>query len=137
MAGERLVKLINDAKTPDHKMTDIMFGEVVSTSPLRVRVENRFTVEREFLILSQMVRDLTVRIRIPTISATTGQVNSVQLDGNRPDIDRDVQRVSVVTNVNTGQQEQEIQIFRALRVGDRVRMIRGRKSQLYYVLERG
>ena len=137
MAGERLAKLINDAKTPNHEMTDIVFGEVVSTSPLRVRVENRFTVERNFLILSQMVRDLTVRISIPTISASSGQVNSVQLNGNQPDVDRDVQRVSVVTNISTGTQEQEIQIFRALRVGDRVRMIRGHKSQLFYVLERG
>jgi len=137
MPGEKLAKVICEAKTKDHEMTDILFGKVTSVNPLRIQVDNRFTIEGNFIVLSQMVQNFSVRINVPTVTATHGTVNSVQLDGGRPDVDAPAQQVGVVTGISTGTQEQEVQIFRALQVGERVRMIRGQKSQLFYVLERG
>ena len=118
MAGERLAKYISDQKEPDGKKTDIVFGEVVSTSPLRVRVENRFTIETDFLIVSQMARLLRIAIPAQTVQITgrTSEGDSLTGSGTVP--------------------EQSITIFEDLRVGDHVRMIKGQKSQLFYILER-
>jgi len=120
MAGERLAKYISDQKEPEGEKTDIVFGEVTSTRPLRVRVENRFTIEENFLILSQMVRDLT----LPYYDTVTSSQSGVVAEGN------------VVLSTSNSERMRHIQIFRDLRIGDHVRMIKGQKSQLFYILER-
>ncbi|MBP3037992.1 DUF2577 domain-containing protein [Bacillaceae bacterium Marseille-Q3522] len=136
MAGEVLAKLLAEAKGNPSELSDIVFGKVTSISPLSVMVDNRFEVSGDFLILSAMVQDLKVKISIPVITASTRQVNSVGLNGTKPDVTKDVEKVTVVNQVNVSQQVQEIQIFRPLQVDDQVRMLRVQNGQLYYVLER-
>lgn len=137
MAGERLVKMINDCKTPESHLTDLVYGRVTSTSPLTIRLNNGEELSGSFLMLSQMVQDYIIEIDVPTVSTTTGQVNNVTLDGNRPNVDADVDQIQVVTNVNVGSERQKIQIFRSLSFGDEVRIIKCHKSQKYFVIERG
>ena len=122
MAGERLVKWMNELKISESDRTDFVFGEVIGISPLRVRVENRFDVGEDFLILSQMVKEHKIQVPTPA----TVQTSQVEIEGQ-----------SVVTAVSLEQGLQDIIIFRSLQIGDHVRMIRGQKSQLFYVIERG
>ena len=58
MAGERLAKMINECKTPESKLTDLVFGNVTSASPLRIRVHNSALGELSgnFLMLSSLCR---------------------------------------------------------------------------------
>ncbi|CAI3285351.1 hypothetical protein CIRMBP1310_01230 [Enterococcus cecorum] len=61
MAGEKLAKLIKQQKPSAGSLTDLMYGVVTSTSPLKIRVDSRFEVGAAHLVLSQMVRRLVVR----------------------------------------------------------------------------
>lgn len=138
MAGERLAKLINDAKTPEREIADMIYGRVTATNPLTIRIDNGYEINANdyTLDLSKMVQNLTVTINVPTVTATVGQINNVALNGNRPNVDVDVTRTQVVTGINTGTQPQQVQIFRALQTGDRVKILRCGKGQRFYILER-
>lgn len=95
MAGERLASAIKKAKGKESDYSDLVFGTVTSISPLKIRVDNRFEITAQFIILSRMVKNLTI-----TIDGRTAFV------------------------------------FRDLKVGDGVRMLRVQNGQKYYVLER-
>ena len=99
MAGEVLAGMLKKAKGIESQVTDLVFGRVTSISPLKIMVESRFEITYDFIILSQMVRDLTVYLDV-------------------------------------GGQPHAVQVFRDLRVGDKVRMLRSRQGQVFYVLER-
>lgn len=99
MAGEKIVQLIKKSKLKESDLSDLVYGQVISTSPLKIRVENRFEIGAPFIELSRMVKELVVSI---TIDGKTGSAT----------------------------------VFRDLRMGDNVRMLRAQKSQKYYVLER-
>lgn len=120
MAGERLASLIKNARPHETEMSDIVYGRVTSTSPLVVEVEGRFKIGKEHLVLSRTVQDLTLSFDVPTYSANHKNVNGE----------------SVVGSLNQGSRQISIQVFRDLRVGDKVSMIRGQKGQLYYILDR-
>ena len=64
MAGEKLASRIKQAKPGPSDLSDLVYGIVTQTSPLVIRVENRMNVTSNFLILSRMVKDLTVTIKI-------------------------------------------------------------------------
>ncbi|WEL49192.1 DUF2577 domain-containing protein [Enterococcus casseliflavus] len=53
----------------------MVYGVVTSTSPLTIRVDNRFSITSRHLILSQMVRPLSVTISV-TIDGKTGTGSS-------------------------------------------------------------
>ena len=58
MAGNKLIQTIQSmAKPPIGETTDLLFGEVTSVSPLKIRVDNRFEVDEQFLILSALVKE--------------------------------------------------------------------------------
>ena len=99
MAGEVLAGMLKKAKGNETQVTDLVFGRVTSVTPLKIMVESRFEITYDFIILSQMVRDLTVYLDV-------------------------------------GGQPHAVQVFRDLRVGDKVRMLRGRQGQVFYVLAR-
>jgi hypothetical protein len=95
MAGSKLINIIQNAgKMSTGETTDLLFGDVTSISPLKIKIDNRFEVDEKFLILSTLVKETT-------ISAL-------------PDII----------------------LWRGLRVGDKVRVLRVNKGQMFYVMER-
>lgn len=61
MAGNKLIRTIqNMAKPPVGETTDLLFGEVTSISPLKIRIDNRFEVDEQFLILSALVKETVI-----------------------------------------------------------------------------
>ena len=61
MAGNKLIQTIqNMAKPSVGETTDLLFGEVMSISPLKIRVDNRFEVDEQFLILSALVKETAI-----------------------------------------------------------------------------
>jgi len=140
MAGEVLAKMINDAKPKEQDFANLMYGRVLAINPLKIeieRVEGSFTISNNQIMLSQMVQDFSISINVPAVTITTDHINNVALDGTRPDVDADVSSIEVITGINTSFQSQEIQIFRALQIDDRVKVLRCGKGQKFYVLERG
>ena len=61
MTGEKIVKLINQAaKGNPSEATDLVYGQVKSTTPLTISIDNRFTVGGDFLILSVLVQETSL-----------------------------------------------------------------------------
>ncbi|WP_291292325.1 DUF2577 domain-containing protein [Enterococcus sp.] len=71
MAGEKLARRIKDSQPNPTDLSDMLYGVVTNDSPLTIRVDNRFTITSNHLILSQMVRPLSVDFSI-TIDGKTG-----------------------------------------------------------------
>lgn len=69
MAGELLAHRIKTAKQKDNELTDLIFGTVISSNPLRIKTDN-FVLDEDFLILSTMVQDKEISI---TIDGKTGR----------------------------------------------------------------
>ena len=64
MAGEKLASVIKRSKPKESELSDLIFGVVTSANPLTIRVDNRYSVGSQHLILSQMVRNLSVTVTI-------------------------------------------------------------------------
>ncbi|AUJ86840.1 DUF2577 family protein [Enterococcus sp. CR-Ec1] len=64
MAGEKLARVIKDNRPKDSELSDLIYGLVTSINPLAIRIDNRYSVGSQHLILSQMVKNLTVTITI-------------------------------------------------------------------------
>lgn len=55
MAGEKLISIMKKASRqsiPENNLTDIVFGTISSINPLKIKVENKFEIDDNFLILS-------------------------------------------------------------------------------------
>ncbi|SEN73479.1 Protein of unknown function [Amphibacillus marinus] len=136
MAGERIAQMIKAARGNEQDFSDVLFGQVTQNKPLIIRVDNRFEVTEQHLVLSRNVQPYSVKVEVPTIaSSSTGFVQPPVLAG-KIDVNSDVSYQNVVTDVTVGSRLINIQIFRALEVGDYVSLIRSQKGQLYYVLDR-
>lgn len=110
MAGEKLVALMQDAaKKGAVDSTDLLYGIVTSISPLKIKVDNRFEIDDNFILLSSLVTETKITIPAHNHSIPTG---------------------------SSGNALTEITLWRGLIVGDSIRMLRLNKGQLFYVLER-
>lgn len=75
MGTEDLARVIKDCQTKHNELTDMVYGVVTNTNPLTIRVDNRFSIAKKHLILSQMVRNLSVSFTV-TIEGKTGSGSS-------------------------------------------------------------
>lgn len=92
MAGEKIVKMMQQGKLPPSDLADLVFGQVVSVNPLEIKLDTHIqALPESFFLLSPHVREFRPEGRL---------------------------------------------LWRGLRTGDKVTMIRLSKGQKYYVLER-
>lgn len=128
--GHRLVQAMREAgRTPQNEIVDIVTGEVTSIGPLKVKVENRELTE-SFLILGALCKETHIYTDyikkmdhyhvVPGTSTSEGDtISSRDTDPASPhgaDFD--------------------IMLWRGLRVGDRVLMLKVGRGQKYYILQR-
>ncbi len=141
MVGNKLVKIMQDAGKPSSsESTDLLFGEVTSVSPLKIKIDNRFEVGEEFLILSALVKDTV--INIPAIDASYREDNqhshvipatvTLSIDSNNNPVNHNHK----ISSWNTELSLPSIRLWRGLIVGDKVRVLRVNQGQMFYVLER-
>lgn len=117
-------------------------GEVISISPLQVRISNKQTLAEDELLLSQTVRETWIDIPTTTdgetpedgifmhrhhISADTDEAN----DGGQG-----AQNHKHHIEIDTEFALPRIRLWRGLVVGDIVRLLKIREGQLYYIIER-
>lgn len=115
--GHRLAQLMRQAgKTPQNELVDIVIGEVTSASPLKVKVENRELTE-SFLIVGALCQETHIRTdNVKKLEHTHGQ--GVAGDNS-------------IYNANY-----DIMLWRGLRKGDRVLMLKVGRGQKYYIMQR-
>lgn len=128
MAGEALIALIHkiaSEKVNSSATSDLLTGEVISVAPLKIKVSDKLTLTQNMLMLGHAVKETW--INVPT-HETPGHVHEC----NQPaDSHGDTE-----TSFNTEIELPQIKLWRGLKIGDKVRMIRFQNGQLYYVIER-
>lgn len=120
--GHRLAKMMREAgRTPQNEVVDIVEGEVTSVSPLKVKVDNRELTEA-FLILGALCQETII-----TRTADSGTYIFENPHGHTG-----VHGVTSEDNCGIYQ----IKLWRGLKVGDKVMMIKLARGQKYYILQR-
>lgn len=120
--GHRLAKMMREAgRTPQNEVVDIVEGEVTSVSPLKVKVDNRELTEA-FLILGTLCQETII-----TRTADSGTYIFENPHGH--------------TGVHGATSEDncgiyQIKLWRGLKAGDKVMMIKLARGQKYYILQR-
>lgn len=117
MSGERLyavMKAIAGRANPEEDQADLLYGLVKTVQPLRIEIENKYTLEEDRLYLSPFCNRKTIRLEI------NGHTHSTP-DGSTG---------------SGGAVNQVVEIWRGLEVGDRVIMLRHGKGQGFYVMQR-
>ena len=67
MAGEKLASLMlkaGKAAIPSSEKTDLVYGRVISTNPLKIQLanESRLILTQSFLILTKLCREMKITI---------------------------------------------------------------------------
>ena len=134
MFGESFVlgvKNIVERYLESKKPAEITFGEVTSISPLKIKVENRFEIDETFLLLSAFVREKWINVPEDANFKHTHPIPEWQTDPAGPG-----PHTHTISAWVTEMDFPKIKLWRGLKVGDQVRMIRLKNGQLYYVIER-
>ena len=114
MAGEKLVELMQQAARGEQARgtpTDLVYGSVVSVSPLVIQPEGKEPLDEDFLVLSPLVK--------PFITTLLKHSHRCEGCGSETDIRLD-----------------PVMVWRGLEQGDRVRMLQCNSGQKFYVLDR-
>lgn len=115
--GHRLTQLMRQAgQTPQNEVVDIVMGTVTSTSPLKVKVENRELTE-SFLILGALCKE--THIKTPNIISNQHTHTCHDATTSGPE-----------------NNDYDIMLWRGLRVGDVVLMLKVGRGQKYYIIQR-
>lgn len=132
--ASRLVRAMQKAAAPkENSVVDIVTGTVISVQPLKIKTD-KLELTESFLILGALCQETKIKIperdknfhvhSIPqhsTQGATVGEYGS---------------HTHVISALNTGEALPDIVLWRGLKVGDDVYMIRCSQGQKYYVLQR-
>lgn len=125
------VKSIVKAYVDGQKPAELAFGEVTSISPLKIKIDNRLEVDETFLLLSAFVREKWINVPTDESPNHTHPIPQWQTDPAGPG-----PHTHTIQPWKTDPDFPKIKLWRGLKVGDKVRMIRLKQGQLYYVIER-
>jgi hypothetical protein len=122
-------------KTPQNEVVDIVLGEVTSVQPLKVKIENRELTE-SFLILGALCKETHIYTpyikkldHYHVIPTTTTQ--SAGTDSHSHTVSA---RNTSPKTPHDG--DYDIMLWRGLKIGDRVLMLKVGRGQKYYILQR-
>lgn len=108
------------------KMSDLRFGTVTSISPLNVQITNQFTIPKDLLVVPEKLTDYEIET---TITTEYGWKTEDTAGGSGDD--------SFAThNHKIKHEKKKIKIHNALKVGDKVVLVRKQGGQLFYILDR-
>ena len=107
--------------TDNAQMCDLRYGKVVSTSPLKVQVTNLFTIPEALLVVPQHLTNYSVNVTVDwsTENKSGGSGESAFSSHNHK-----------ISGTKT------MTINNALKVGDKVALIRKQGGQSYFILDR-
>lgn len=62
MAGEKLVRFLKDLQTKESELVEIVYGTVISSTPLKIRREDGLEIPSAFITLSEVAKGLSVSV---------------------------------------------------------------------------
>ena len=96
----------------NEQMCDLRYGTVVSTNPLRVQITNLLTVPSSLLVVPEHLTDHKVSVTM-NLETETSEDHAHALSGTKT-----------------------ITINNALKIGDKVALLRKQGGQSYFILDR-
>ena len=115
------VKLAAQQMMDNGKMCDLTFGNVTSVSPLKVQITNVLTLPQSVLIVPEHLTDYTVDVTVDWVTDNkSGGEEQEAFASHNHSIDG----------------TKKIKVHNALKVGDKVALIRKTGGQSYYILDR-
>lgn len=117
MAGELLLQMLNRQGGRDSNYSDVLYGQVVSTSPLKIKVENGLELPESLLEAGKYGKSRTVALS-----------GSVSISGLST---ADGKAVSGSANISGN-----VTMTDSLVVGNRVSLIRGHGGNRFYILDK-
>jgi hypothetical protein len=107
------------------QMCDLRYGKVTSTNPLKVHITNLFTVPESMLVVPEHLTDYEIKV------TTTGYGWETESKGGGSG-------ESSFSSHNHGinETEQKLKVHGALKVGDKVALLRKQGGQSYFILDR-
>ena len=140
MAGEKLARMIQESARKaanSNDKTDFIPGEVISTDPLKIKVDNKFVLDERFLLLSALCK----RKALDLSSFENTIINLIldvveSADITYQDEEGEEQDCSIKVDRKVTLRLGEMILWDDLQRGEKVRMLRVSSGQLYYVLER-
>lgn len=123
-----LVKIIKEVAmdaVDNANMSDLRFGVVISSSPLKVRVTNQFIIPETMLIVPQHLTDYEIEI------TTTPYGWATEYESGGSDA---ASFASHSHKIN--QTKKTLKVHGALKVNDKVALLRKQGGQSYFVLDR-
>lgn len=116
--GHRLVQAMRKAgQTPQNEVVDLILGKVVSVKPLKISIEER-ELSESFLTLGALCQE--THIYTDNIKKLN---HSHELDGTK-------------TTTKPKDGDYDILLWRGLKKGDQVLMLKVGRGQKYFVLQR-
>lgn len=115
------------------KPCNYVFGEVTSTSPLEINVEQKFVLSQEMLILTRGVTEYTLKVSMEwEDEETLADINVKQYVGE----ETHAHEIEDNKHTHKIEGEKEITIHAGLEVGEKVILLRQQGGQKYLVLDR-
>ena len=105
----------------NEQMCDLRVGTVVSASPLKVQITNQFTLPQSLLIVPQNLTDYELEV---TVDWTTGNKSGGSAEA------------SFASHNHAISGTKKIKVHNALKVGDKVALLRKQGGQSYFILDR-
>ena len=117
----QILKQVTNNSLEADKPTDIVMGEVISVSPLQIKVNQQETLPADFFMLTKAVLDHYVDIEVNHVTENRagGGGDAAYASHNHDYIGR-----------------KKIMIYNGLKVGEKVILLRRRGGQEYIVLDR-
>ena len=107
------------------QMCDLRYGKVTSVDPLKVHITNLFTIPESMLIVPEHLTDHEVKITLNGYNWTTENKSGGSGESNFASHNHELK-----------QSEQTLKIHSALKVGDKVALLRKQGGQSYFILDR-
>lgn len=148
MAGETLLEVMRQAAAqaiPKEGLTDVMFGKVLSSSPLTISVEGRFEIDESLLIVSPFCRDLSIEIPIPPHGHTAHSApisipahrHSMMDDANKETTENEEIEIKPdITISEYAGEKVKVTVWEGLQPDDNVALLRVASGQQYIALFR-
>lgn len=142
--GTRLVKTIQTiTRSPVNNSTDFVLGTVITTKPLVITV-GTLTLTEKYLMLSPFC--VETKINLNHSHTSTGTTGSTDLGSHNHNVtisgstygttDKSLGSHSHSVNLTSEDGLGIVTLWRGLKSGDNVLMLKGMRGQKYYVLQR-
>lgn len=117
MAGEQLIKMLTERGGSDSEYSDVVYGRVISTAPLKVQISNSMIIDDNFIVLGKHIGSFSMSGSLTTTEEKKGK------DGEKPKSEQSTKPATFTFD-------------NSLKVGDKVTMIRADGGQQFYLFER-